>query len=169
MGKKNYGAERYKDEPRLTDRDGGFAMLPEQVTAGERYQSLSFAGRALLVEVIGTHNGWNNGYLPFSVKWARTALNTPSDDTASRACNALLKSGLVKVTMYPRKGVMRRVALNWYAININTENGGWCPVQKTRVRRPLDDPGLAPWMPDFPERESDPIEAGPHVGSPVTA
>lgn len=165
MRKPTGASQRYKNKPRLRHSKDPFVQLPDEVRYGTRYRSLSYAAKALLVALIGEHNGWNNGYLPFSVAWAMDALGTKSRDTAQRACDDLLRSGLAWTTVFPCRGRMRRVALLWLNINVGTEQG--TASRSTQCRQPLDQACMPPWTPDLPTTGNNDQE-GPRVGSPVS-
>ena len=73
-----------------------FVMLRHDMMRSEAYQSLRPADRVVYHEVLGRYNGFNNGFIQLACREAAILCNI-SKTTASRAFDALIERGFIKV------------------------------------------------------------------------
>lgn len=86
------------DAPHRADLRGkGFAGIPQAVLDSLAYQHLSLIERAILVEIIRTFNGSNNGRIGISYKTLARRLNRKNEVPFAPAIGKLLSHGLVAV------------------------------------------------------------------------
>jgi Fe2+ or Zn2+ uptake regulation protein len=76
---------------------GRFAALPHDVLDSPGYLGTSPAARAVLVELVRLHNGFNNGAIALGVRKAASRCNI-SPATVARALQELADAGLVDCT-----------------------------------------------------------------------
>lgn len=92
---------------------GGYAALPDSVTASQPYIHLSDAAVRLLMELIRHHDGWNNGLLHTSYT-ALASRGLGSKSKVERAFRELLDAGFIVQT---RSGGLNKgpdtYALTW--------------------------------------------------------
>lgn len=74
-----------------------FVHLPHYVMDSKAYRQLKCGPRALLIELIRRHNGWNNGSIGLGVRNACKALNMSDKDTVCRYFQLLQGHGLIRV------------------------------------------------------------------------
>jgi hypothetical protein len=63
------------------------------------YRDLSLWARAILVELVGGMNGWNNGHIVMSQRMIAAALGTSNFRAIGRAIAELMEHGLIDVTI----------------------------------------------------------------------
>ena len=95
--------------------------LPQCVKKSFAYRTLSYPARAVLIEIIGKSNGFNNGKIAASQAYLMEELGTTSPRTIVEAISELVEHGLIEVTFdgdwKPRKARTFRLTF------INTMRG----------------------------------------------
>jgi hypothetical protein len=109
---------RIKLKRRSQDRYGHqFSSLPWVVLDSPKYQKLSLASRALLIEFARQYKGDNNGRLLSSFSYL-SERGWTSKDVITRAKRGLLDAGFIHETvMGHRPNKASNYALTWYTID----------------------------------------------------
>ena len=135
MGKP-YGHHKGKKEP-------NFIMLRHDIFESPAYRHMKPNPRGALNEIIRRFNGFNNGYISFSVREMALRLKI-SPDTAGKAIKSVIEHGFIKVTeksgfnVKDRKA--RRFALTFETIEIKGNGHKITPTNEWRKWKPaLDD------------------------------
>jgi hypothetical protein len=82
------------DKTGRSTKPARYAALPHDVLTSPGYRACSPAARAVMLELIMLHNGFNNGKIGLSIRDAATRCNI-GKDTAARAFQELDDNGLV--------------------------------------------------------------------------
>lgn len=96
------GNKRQKSDHRADLRGKPFIGLPAAVVYSEAYTRLSLAARAVLTEILGRFNGYNNGLIGISSRELCARLNTTNARRISDATRELFESGLIDIAVEGR-------------------------------------------------------------------
>jgi len=133
--KKPHGHHKGKKEPT-------FIKFRHDMFDSPAYWEMDFKARAALYEFIRRHNGFNNGYISFSVREMMSRLNC-SKDTAGKAIISLIEHGFIAVTEDSAFNVKDRKARRFALTDIdviNKNNGHKIPsTNKWRKWKPAVD------------------------------
>lgn len=100
------------------DRDGTqFLALPLVVIRSAKWRALSYAARALLVDVAAQYSGANNGNLCASLMVLRP-LGWRSQTTVTRAVHELVRTGFLQVARYGSRHRCALYALTWRGLDV---------------------------------------------------
>lgn len=78
-------------------RAGRFASLPHDVLESAAWRTASLPARAVLVELIRRHSGYNNGEIGAAQRDLAAALATTNLRLIGKACAELIERGLIDV------------------------------------------------------------------------
>lgn len=93
------GRRRHQADHRADLRGKGFVGLPAAVLYSDAYASLSLWGRAVLVEILGRFNGYNNGKIALSQRELAERLGTSNFRRISMATAELFVAGFIDVAV----------------------------------------------------------------------
>jgi hypothetical protein len=86
-----------KSDHRADTRGGRFAGLPHVVLKSEAYRHLSAMERAVLFEILGRFNGYNNGEIAVSFRELAHRLNRKNEAPFGPAIVKLMTHGLIDI------------------------------------------------------------------------
>lgn len=93
MGRK----ARQQADQRADMRSGRFIGLPSVVHEHPAYRALPMWERAVLIELLATFNGYNNGHIVLSYKQLAERLSTTNQARIGRAIARLFQHGLIDI------------------------------------------------------------------------
>ena len=121
------------------EKKGGFFNFRHDIFESAAYRDMRPNARSALNEIIKRFNGFNNGYISFSVREMAQRLNV-SPDTAGKAITSVKEHGFIKVTedsgfnVKDRKA--RRFALTFEIIEIKGNGHKITPTNEWRKWKP---------------------------------
>lgn len=131
---------KIKADHRADNRGGPWAGLPHCVLDSLAYRHLSLWGRAVLIEIVRTMNGYNNGEIGISQRQIAERLHTSNFRSISRAVAELMEHGLIDVSAEGKW--KQRLARQYRLTFVNTGGPGhyrpatneyrdWTPAKKS--------------------------------------
>lgn len=108
---------------------GSFFRLPTEVLNSPAFLSLTFKGRALLLDLGARFNGHNNGDLAMPWSWMRPR-GWKSKETLRRAMLELIEVGMIELTRQGGLHAPSLFAFTWIEIH---DCGGKLDVPSTAV------------------------------------
>lgn len=150
-----------KADHRADNRGGPWAGLPHCVLDSPAYQHLSLWGRAVLVELVRTMNGYNNGSIVLSQRQIADRLRTSNFRQIGKAVAELMQHGFVDVEADGRW--KQRMAREYRLTFVNTGKPGHYKAATNEYRA---------WTPTAPAQLSgaDTVSADPpNPAEPVSA
>jgi len=120
-------------------KEPNFIMLRHDIFDSPAYRDMKPNARGALNEVMRRFNGFNNGYISFSVREMAMSLNI-GRDTAGKAIASVIEHGFIKVTensgfnVKDRKA--RRFALTFVTIEIKGNGHKILPSNEWRKWKP---------------------------------
>ena len=91
--------KRHQADHRADLRGHPFIGLPAAVAYSQAYTRLSMAARAVLTEILGRFNGYNNGMIGISSRELCARLNTTNGRRISDATRELFEAGLIDIAV----------------------------------------------------------------------
>ena len=116
-------------DTRAKEGQRGFAGLPMCVIKSEAYRTLSMIARAILIEIVATMNGHNNGKIHKSYKELALALNRKNQAPIGPAIAELMDHGLIDISA--ESVWQERKAREYRLTFVNTTDSIGRPVRAT--------------------------------------
>jgi len=110
MGKRSYSKAKGRRE------SGSYTAIPHAVTGTRKYRTLSYLGKALMLDLSSQYNGKNNGDL--AAPWpGMKELGWRSSSTLWKAKKELMDVGFIICTRHGWQNVPSLFAFTWFAID----------------------------------------------------
>ncbi len=160
---------KQKADHRADNRGGPWAGLPHVVLDSLAYRHLSLWGRAVLIEIVRTMNGYNNGEIGISQRQLAERLHTSNFKQIGRAIAELMAHGFLDIVIEGRwkQGKAREYRLTF----VNTGSPGHYKAATNEYRdwQPRAKSGAEPVSANKP-RTDEPVSANPSAfAEPVSA
>lgn len=115
MGRINKKGRRPQNDQRADLRGKGFASIPTIVLESEAWRTSGLLERAIMIELVNLHNGFNNGQIGASQRYLGERLNMQNYGAIGRAVAGLMMRGFIDVAAESNRHqrLAREYRLTW--------------------------------------------------------